>query len=256
MTRIKFFVVITMMFGFSNNLLSQEDKWQSKFEQLGSALPSPNIYRSGDGAPGPNYWQQKADYKISVTLDESKRKVSGTQTVRYKNNSPQTLEYLWLQLDQNRRAPHNQEKLSSVLNLPDTIPSWAYMYYMKERTTENGIHIKEVSDKDGKTLIYDIVNTMLRIDLPEGLEPGKSVEFSMSWWYNLNNRMEDRGRSGFEHFPERGYFCMRFANQDFQREACGKGRCSVGIHFLGFAIRIWSFLCCGRRRKGGDSFRF
>lgn len=202
MSRTIFFFLITIMFGSSTAMLGQEGEWQSKFEQLGSVLPSPNIYRAGDGSPGPDYWQQNANYEIKVTLDETRRRVSGSQTVTYKNNSPHSLDYIWLQLDQNRRAPHNQEKLASVFNLPDTIASWAYKYYMKERSTENGIHIQTVTDKKGKPMSYEIVKTVLRIDLPKPLKPGKSVEFGMSWWYNLNNRMEDHGRSGFEYFPE------------------------------------------------------
>lgn len=195
-------VLIVMLICLTCSLSGQEEKWMSKFEQLGSTLPSPNIYRAGDGAPGPGYWQQNADYKIKVILNEGQKKISGTQTITYKNNSPQKLSYLWLQLDQNRRAPHNQEKLSSTFNLQDTVHSWFFNYKMKERTTENGIHVSKVTDKKGKNLEYHIVNTMMRIDLPKELESGKSVEFSMSWWYNLNNRMEDRGRSGFEYFPE------------------------------------------------------
>lgn len=195
-------VLIIILIGFTFTLVGQGNKWMSKFEQLGATLPTPNVYRTGDGSPGPEYWQQRADYKINVTLNESQKKISGTQTVKYKNNSPQALKYIWLQLDQNRRAPHNQEKLSQTFDLTDTIESWAFKYSMKERSTENGIHITEVTDKKGNNLEYHIVNTMMKIDLPRTLESGKSVEFSMSWWYNLNNRMEDRGRSGYEYFPE------------------------------------------------------
>lgn len=60
-----------------------------------------NEYRSASGAPGPKYWQNKADYSITANLDEAKNTVSGTVTITYKNNSPDRLPFLWLQLDQN-----------------------------------------------------------------------------------------------------------------------------------------------------------
>ncbi len=76
-------------------------KWQGKFEQLGTTLPTPNEYRTGSGAPGPKYWQQKADYVINVELNDDNQSITGSETITYHNNSPETLKYLWLQLDQN-----------------------------------------------------------------------------------------------------------------------------------------------------------
>src|SRR5271154_2441842 len=85
---------------FSSNAQDQK-KWQGKFEQLDYLLPTPNEYRSGSGAPGPKYWQQKADYTIDAEIDEANNKLSGKETITYYNNSPETLSFLWLQLDQN-----------------------------------------------------------------------------------------------------------------------------------------------------------
>ncbi|MGZ8392632.1 MAG: M1 family metallopeptidase [Gemmatimonadales bacterium] len=68
-------------------------------------LPPPNSIRRADGAPGRDYWQQRVDYAIRVTLDTASRRLSGTETIRYTNNSPDTLRFLWMQLDQNLFGP-------------------------------------------------------------------------------------------------------------------------------------------------------
>ena len=73
----------------------------NKFEQLGTILPTPNEYRTASGAPGPKYWQQRADYDIKATLDEKNLMLHGSETVTYFNNSPDVLTYIWLQLDEN-----------------------------------------------------------------------------------------------------------------------------------------------------------
>src|SRR5438094_9604829 len=73
----------------------------NKFEQLGTILPTPNEYRTASGAPGPKYWQQRADYNIKCELDESNLRLTGNETIVYFNNSPNQLTYLWLQLDEN-----------------------------------------------------------------------------------------------------------------------------------------------------------
>src|SRR5688572_13755541 len=71
--------------------------WQGKFEQLGEMLPTPNSYRSASGAPGPNYWQQRADYVINVEVDEKTHLLTGSETITYYNNAPEPLNFLWLQ---------------------------------------------------------------------------------------------------------------------------------------------------------------
>src|SRR5690349_14645531 len=88
---------------FYTQLWAQEEfkPANSKFEQLGTMLPTPNTYRSASGAPGPDYWQQKADYDIKVRLDDEKQHITGTEVITYTNNSPDELTYLWVQLDQN-----------------------------------------------------------------------------------------------------------------------------------------------------------
>ena len=72
------------------------------------ALPTPNAYRTGSGMPGAAYWQQKADYDIKASLDTSTHTVRGEETIRYTNNSPDTLRYVWMQLDQNTSGPNSR----------------------------------------------------------------------------------------------------------------------------------------------------
>src|SRR2546423_14311963 len=72
-----------------------------KFRQSEENLPTPNEQRAASGAPGRAYWQQRADYNTKVELDDVQHTITGTETVTYYNNSPDTLQYLWLQLDQN-----------------------------------------------------------------------------------------------------------------------------------------------------------
>ena len=92
---------------------------QNKFAQLEQELPTPNEYRNAAGAPGHNYFQQKADYKIEVEIDDETQKLTGKETITYTNNSPDRLEYLWIQLDQNVRADDSDSKLISVERMED-----------------------------------------------------------------------------------------------------------------------------------------
>src|SRR5690349_11119030 len=91
------------------------DKFDDKFRQLDELLPTPTTTRTASGAPGHAYWQQRADYKLRATLDEAKRAITGSGTVTYHNNSPDTLSYLWVQLDQNMfRADSDNRNISTI----------------------------------------------------------------------------------------------------------------------------------------------
>ncbi|MEO1384058.1 MAG: M1 family peptidase, partial [Bacteroidota bacterium] len=76
----------------------------NKFKQLKEEFPTPNNYRTASGAPGHEYYQQKADYKMNIRLDDDKQRIYGDEVITYYNNSPDVLTYLWVQLDQNVRA--------------------------------------------------------------------------------------------------------------------------------------------------------
>lgn len=177
-----------------------------KFEQLGTTLPSPNQYRTGSGAPGPDYWQQQADYKIAVELDDDNQRVTGSETVTYTNNSPSALKYLWLQLDQNVRKNNS---VGSQVNGSQRISSRAKSVSgaFVQRTTgdygyDGGFKLQSVKDVAGNDLTYLVNNTMMKISLPQPLKTGESYSFKISWYYNVNNRATRGGRSGYEYFEE------------------------------------------------------
>src|SRR6202035_1249506 len=64
--------------------------------------------RTAAGTPGPKYWQNEADYNIQATLDDVNHQISGNVQINYKNNSPESLGFLWLQLDQNIYKPDSR----------------------------------------------------------------------------------------------------------------------------------------------------
>ncbi len=181
----------------------------NKFAQLDQLLPTPNEYRNAAGAPGHNYFQQKADYKIQVTIDDASQKIKGEETITYTNNSPDNLEYLWIQLDQNVRAKDSDSKLISVDKMEDfrSIGDVA----KKLLDFDGGFKIEGVTTTSGRDLKYAINKTMLRIDLDKPLAANSSISFDIKWWYNINDRMKIGGRSGYEHFEENDNYLYTIA---------------------------------------------
>ena len=180
--------------------IAQENTNQSKFKQLGTDLPTPNVYRTASGAPGHEYWQQKADYDMKLRLDDENQRVYGEETVTYTNNSPDPLRYIWLQLDQNVRAKDSDRYKIATSEMPER-PSFGDVKGF-EPWFDGGFKIDHVKDGSGKDLPYTINNTMMRIDLPQTLKPGSKFVFNIKWWYNINDRMQIGGRSGYEYFEE------------------------------------------------------
>lgn len=193
-----------------------QQNWQGKFEQLGSALPTPNSYRSSSGAPGPNYWQQQADYDIEVNLNDETQLISGTETITYYNNSPETLRFLWMQLDQNKLSAGNITDKTSNNIIRDSVPAkflaealggYGYDY-------DGGYRIQSVKDANtGKDLPYTINFTMMRVDLPTPLSSGEQYQFSVAWNYREYDRMKFDERGGYEYFPKddnRVYTCAQW----------------------------------------------
>ncbi|MGZ3932264.1 MAG: M1 family metallopeptidase [Bacteroidia bacterium] len=177
----------------------------NKFEQLGTILSTPNECRTASGAPGSRYWQQKADYDIDVTLDEPNLTIQGSEWVTYTNNSPDKLEYLWLQLDENQHDPNNDANYFDENKVSEPVTNNSLKELMqKERLAGLGEKILEVTDESGKPLKYTINLTMMRIDLPQPLKPQAQVKFHVKWKYKMSNRMETGGRGGYEFFPEDG----------------------------------------------------
>lgn len=184
---------------------------EDKFKQLDQQIATPNMYRSAAGYPGHGYWQNRADYVIDVTLDDDKQRIDGFETITYTNNSPDELNYIWMQLDQNVRAKDSDTykiatgtmrdkmslssmKASSVLGDDDASP------ILNE--FDGGFKIDKVMTKGGRKLKHIINKTMMRIDLSKPLKPGEQAEFSIKWWYNIQDRMFYGGRPGFEYFKD------------------------------------------------------
>ena len=189
--------------------VSQE--WERKFEQLGETLPTPNEYRTGAGAPGPKYWQQKADYKMAIEIDEQGRKLTGSETITYYNNSPEPLSYLWVQLDQNMRQQGSFTDLTSTSRIRPSVTTKRAGDLGAFDDYDGGHKIVKVVDAQGKPLPYTINFTMMRIDLPSALKSGEKVTFTIDWWYNVNDRMIDGGRSGLEFFEKEGNYIYTMA---------------------------------------------
>ena len=199
------FICIAVLFLLSTTaLLAQEQKtWQGKFEQLDQMLPTPNEYRTGSGAPGSKYWQQRADYVIDAEIDEPNNKLIGKETITYFNNSPETLKYLWLQLDQNVNKKENEDFGNYYGPVRDSLSTLHMQYITRPVEIEAGYTIQSVTDKTGKNLQITINNTMMRIDLPVTVKSGESYTFNVAWSYPITDRaMFLLSREGYEHFPE------------------------------------------------------
>lgn len=177
----------------------------NKFEQLGTILPTPNEYRTASGAPGPKYWQQRADYDIKCELDEANLKLTGSEVITYYNNSPNELTYLWLQLDENEHSSDKNANYQENSRMPRML-SDATFDQIEGSTKPNdfGVNITKLTDALGKNLKYTVNKTMMRVELPTALKPGQKFVFNISWNYKITDRMKQGGRGGYEFFPEDG----------------------------------------------------
>lgn len=189
----------------------------NKFRKITTEFATPNQYRTGSGAPGPEYYQNEADYKMDIELDDENQRLTGRETITYHNNSPDDLEFLWVQLDQNLRADDAPANLKDGNGMSAVMPAGAFVANYMDQSYEGGFNITEVS-KGGKALSYAINHTMMRVDLPEPLKAGQSMSFDIGWWYNINNYMLDNGRSGYEYFEKDGNYLYVMA-QFFPRMA-------------------------------------
>jgi len=227
MKKVKF--LFTFLFAlFSLAVFAQEEEQkeeepqqghinQNKFRQLYQEFSTPNQYRTASGAPGPAYYQNTADYEMNITLDDENQKLYGEETITYTNNSPDPLTYVWVQLDQNVRAKDSKSSLRNGNGMSPVSQPGRFVSQFVEEPFDGGFNIEKVT-QDGKPLKYTINQTMMRVDLPETLESGDDFEFSIKWWYNINDHVVNRGRSGYEYFPEDGNYAYVIA-QFFPRMA-------------------------------------
>ncbi len=185
----------------------------AKFRQLDHVLPSPNIYRSASGAPGPGYWQQRASHKMDVRLDEEKRRIFAESDIEYTNNSPDTLNYIWLALDQNRFKDGSLERRSATASAAGSrrgdgaggSDRYSFSALRKEQAFEDrqyGFEFKAIMDAEGDALPYVINDSMMRIDLEEPLESGESITIQVDWEHNILDEVSIGGRGGYEYFEE------------------------------------------------------
>ena len=219
-------VFLILFILFSNNIFGQRSygEWNQKFEQLGTMLPTPNAYRTASGAPGIDYWQQRADYKIDVTIDDENQMLYGEEVITYFNNSPDVLRYLWVQLDQNVRANDSNTPLVTPSTMSNSYSGKRLQSLTNSFTNakgekyNGGYEISYVKDLNNKNLNYSIVSTMMRIDLEKPMSTGDSYTFKIKWSYEINDRMKLGGRGGYEYFPKDGNFSYTIA-QWFPRMA-------------------------------------
>ncbi|MFN2481408.1 MAG: M1 family metallopeptidase [Pyrinomonadaceae bacterium] len=189
-----------------------------KFRQLEEILPTPNEQRAASGAPGRSYWQQRADYNIKVELDDAHQRVTGTETITYYNQSPDSLAYLWVQIDQNLFAKDSDAALTAAAPSFKDIPYRTIDSLLARRDFEGGYRIAAVRDAAGQPLRHAVVKTMMRVDLARPLAPAQSTTFSIDWSYNVNDARRVGGRTGYEYFPKDGNYIYELA-QWFPRMA-------------------------------------
>jgi hypothetical protein len=214
MRTLKKFLALILMFLLTASAFAQDrSAWKGKFEQLEELLPTPNAYRTGSGAPGSAYWQQKADYDIDVEINDKTQELTGHETITYHNNSPEILRYLWMQLDQNIFAPENLTSKTQTGVVVDSLPAGLLndISGINPSDYKGGYQIKSLKDASGKDLRHTINNTMMRVDLPVPLKPGEKFVFSVDWSYTEYNRQFFNGRGGYEYFPEDGNYVYTFA---------------------------------------------
>lgn len=203
------FGLLGMSILFSTNA-QNSNQGATKFQQLYQELPTPNTYRNAAGAPGHEYWQQRADYDMKIEIDDEKQRILGEETITYYNNSPDALTYLWVQLDQNVRAKDSDShktrpgKVYSEMGYREIKSAW-------HNDFDGGFKIEKVTDKKGNPLKYTINKTMMRIDLEQPLKPKGNLSFNIKWWYNVNDGGNYGGRSGYEYFPEEDNYMYHIA---------------------------------------------
>lgn len=194
----------------------------AKFRQMGTEFRSPNIYRSASGAPGPGYWQQRANVDIDATLDEARQHITAEMDIEYVNNSPDSLNYIWLALDQNRFKDGSLARESATASSAGTSrgqgaggsDSYSFGQLRYEQAMEDreyGFEFNQIADMSGGEMSYFVNDSMLRIDLPEPLAPGATFSFQVDWEHNIIDEEAVGGRGGFEYFEEEDNYIFAMA---------------------------------------------
>ncbi|MBL4909934.1 MAG: M1 family metallopeptidase [Alteromonadaceae bacterium] len=194
------FVALSLV--VANHAMAGNPQFNDKFRQLDELLPTANTYRTASGAPGHEYWQQKVNYKINITLDDKTQTLTGSEIMHYQNNSPDSLRYLWLQLDQNIKNGQSDTNLTRTAPRKDKMSFKRFRGMIEAPKFDGGFNITKLTDGRGNALHYVINNTMMRVDLAKPLKSGDSVKLSINWDYHLHEQKVLGGRSGYEYFKE------------------------------------------------------
>ncbi|MFN4145975.1 MAG: M1 family metallopeptidase, partial [Runella sp.] len=201
----KYLILLIALCSSLCTALGQTYHANDRFEQLGTTLPTPNSYRTASGAPGKEYWQQRADYDIKVELDEANDKIVGSEVITYFNNSPDALPYLWLQLDQNLFAKNSPGPITRTGELGNatSVAGLAIISDSYYSDKDYGFNITSIRDaKTGKALPYVINQTMMRVELPQPLQPKQNYSFTIEWNYRIVEFSKGGRRTGFEVFAD------------------------------------------------------
>ncbi|MES2893831.1 MAG: M1 family metallopeptidase [Bacteroidota bacterium] len=156
------------------------------------ALFSPLFYPSGStttrsatGEPGIGYWQNRADYLIKVQLNDVSHEIKGTVTITYKNNSPQSLPFLWLQLDQNLFDKESRGQ--------SRMPVEGRSRYGDAASTfDGGYTIGDVKINEASIKGYLVTDTRMQIRLAKPLAPGEVTKISIAYSFVLPMYGADR----------------------------------------------------------------
>ena len=213
------FTYLCVIFSFINlqNVSAKGAPFDDKFRQLDEILPTANIYRNASGAPGHKYWQQAVNYKIKVSLDDKNQRLTGSEIITYQNNSPDTLRYIWIQLDQNRFEQGSSYKTTSTAPAKEKITYKGFRKLVKMPEFEGGYQITKVTSENNP--IHHVINgTMMRIDLPKPLRTGDEIDIEIDWQYQIHEQKVLGGRSGFEYFEKDDNYLYEIA-QWFPRAA-------------------------------------
>ncbi|TYB78279.1 M1 family metallopeptidase [Bizionia myxarmorum] len=228
-----FFTLFIAVFSLTT-FHAQTKPWQGKFEPIDDIIAPPNTYRTASGAPGKDYWQQRADYKIKAELNEKTNTLIGEETITYYNNSPDNLSYLWIQLEQNVNKKESEDFGDASGGIRDSISSQQMQYLTRAIDFPAGYTIKFIKNSSGKDLRALVNNTMMKVMLDSPLKSGESLKFTLGWSYPITDRsLFMLSREGYEYFPKddntvylMGHWFPRMAvyndtegwqNQQFQR---------------------------------------
>jgi len=199
--KLLFLVIFFSSFGNSHETHQSKGSFEDKFRQLEEKFPDPNQYRPATGEPGKSYWQQKADYKINITLNEEEKSLSGSEVITYHNNSPLDLKYIWIQLDQNIFKEDSIKNMTTTIGDTESI-SFGELRKNNFMDSFDGGLKNLIVKVENKEVATHLVGTLLRVNLDSPLVSNKSIDININWEYQLVEENAVRARNGYELFED------------------------------------------------------